>query len=154
MHLNEPSLAAASPYTRISKLSLLSSTTSNKITTAVPAALHYPILLLLHPLPLLYSPSFFKSFSSLTFLFSVHVTDDAFISRFFCFFFTTDSSTLQKERKKTVGVGEVGILRHIKFVGAFSQTTKRHEPSFSLTTSALPSLFLPASPSPGSSTRR
>lgn len=45
--------SSASFYTRISKLSLLSSTTSNTITTAPP------------PLPV--STSFFKSFSSLTF---------------------------------------------------------------------------------------
>lgn len=144
MHLNEPSLAAALPYTRISKLSLLSSTTSNAITTAAAAPLHY-----FHPLPLLYSTSSLKLFCSLTFLFLVHVTDDAFISRFLRL-----TCLHWKKRKKTGGVKEVGILRHIKFVGAFSQTTKCHEPSFSLTTSALASLLPPASLSLGSSTRR
>lgn len=80
MHLNEPSLTAALPYTRISKLSLLSSTTSNTITTVTPAPFHY-FTTVFHPLPLLYSTFFFKLFFSLTFLFLVHVTEDAFISR-------------------------------------------------------------------------
>lgn len=58
MHLNEPSLPTTLGF--LNSLSLLSSTTSNTITTTVPA-LHFPSL------P--FSTFFFKSFFSLTFYF-------------------------------------------------------------------------------------
>lgn len=106
----------ASYYTRISKLSLLSSTTSNTITTAVLAHLH--------PLP-------FQSFSLSHFLlwhfsFLVHITKDSFH-----LLFMMDSSTFFKA---TYVISE--------FVAALNQTTKTRKASLLSTLSLVFFLLL------------
>lgn len=110
--------SSASFYTRISKLSLLSSTTSNTITTAV--------LALLHPLPFRSYRFSLSHFLLWHFSYLVHITKDSFHLRFMM-----DSSTFFKA---PYAISE--------FVAALNQTTKNRKPSF-LTTLSLSSFFLP-----------
>lgn len=113
MHLNEPSLPL--PRTTqgfLNSLSLLSSTTSNTITTA--------ILALLHPHPLPFLPLSLSHFLLWHFFFLVHITKDSFH-----LLFMMDSSTFFKAPY---------VIS--KFVAALNQTTKRCKPSF-LTTLSL-----------------
>lgn len=100
----------------ISKLSLLSSTTSNTITTA--------ILALLHPLPSLFLPLSLSHFLLWHFFFSVHNTKDSFH-----LLFMKDSSTFFN-----------ALYVISEFVTALNQTTKSRKPSF-LTTLSLVCFF-------------
>ncbi len=118
MHLNEPSLPL--PRTTQGFLNSLSLVKhyikhNNNSHPSPPSSPSPP-----------FSTSFFKSFSSLTFFFLVHITKDSFH-----LLFMMDSSTSFKAPY---------VIS--KFVAALNQTTKSRKPSF-LTTLSLVSFLLP-----------